>query len=201
MGKVRRQRKKFHLPANQTKPTTFGLEKPIETETASGPEFLIAPQENLFANLNIDVGNLNKSLPDDVRSVKSFKSVKSESEKIISKKGKLKLRRELLMKKFEAIKEEKQLVKKKKAVGGDLNPLRDALPSLESLLKSKGNVPYKQKPQKKRRGIEKAKTIKKNQLQGIQVFQQMFKSKQFQKDPQVAIAQQIKAVLENDKSS
>ncbi|EFA00766.1 ribosome biogenesis protein SLX9 homolog [Tribolium castaneum] len=197
MGKVRRQRKKFHLEASPQAP------KPQETPIA-GPvsELVIKPQENIFEGLRIDFDSLNKNL-DDVRSVKSFKSVKSESGKSLSKKEKLKLRREMLMKKFEVMNQEKLRDKRKKTpVVGDMNPLHDALPSLESLLKSRSSIPFKQNAQpKKKKGIEKNKKIKKNQLQGIKMFQHIMKNKQFVKNPKRVIDQHVKTLLEQEKKS
>lgn len=192
MGKVRKQRKKLHLEA-----------KSQSSGSQAAPEMLIKPQENLFEGIHIDFNSLNKNLSDDVRSVKSFKSVKSESGKSLSKKDKLKLRREMLLKKFEAINQQKLRDKKKKTpVVGDMNPLHDALPSLESLLKNRPKISYKQHEQhlKKKKGIEKSKKIKKNQLQGIKMFQHIIKNKQFQKNPQLAVEQHVKGLLQHEKN-
>jgi hypothetical protein len=203
MGKVRRQRKKFHLEAKT--PVQVSLDQKMRlAEVSATPELLIKPQENMFDGLHIDVGSLNKNLSDDVRSVKSFKSAKSDLGTTITKKDKLKMRREILLKKFEMMNQNKLSEKRKKTpVVGDMNPLRDALPSLDSLLKSTANVSYgKQSAQpKKKKGIEKTKKLKKNQLQGVKLFQHIFKNKQYQKDPQTAIAQHVKAMLDNEKRS
>ncbi|XP_044269503.1 protein FAM207A [Tribolium madens] len=197
MGKVRRSRKKFHLEAKSQPP------KPHETSISGPtPELLIKPQENLFEGVHIDFKSLNMNF-DDVGSVKSFKSVKSESGKSLSKKDKLKLRREMLMKKFEVLNQQKLHDKRKKTpVVGDMNPLHDALPSLESLLKSRASIPYKQSTQpQKKKGIEKSKKIKKNQLQGIKMFQHIMKNKQFKEKPQLVIDQHLKSLLEQEKKS
>ncbi|RZB39361.1 SLX9 domain containing protein [Asbolus verrucosus] len=206
MGKQRRQRKKFHLDAKTARPNVLSSENSV-TEAHIIHHPLMESEGNIFEGLHIDIDSLNKKLAEDTQSVKSFKSVKSELGKSISKKDKLKMRREMFLKKFEIMnqmKQEKKLLSKRKntPVVGDMNPLHDALPSLESLLKTRSNIPYKQNSQpKKLRGIEKASKQKKNQLQGIKMFQQIFRNKQFQKDPHVAISQHVKAVLEHEKSS
>ncbi|KAJ8941182.1 hypothetical protein NQ314_010481 [Rhamnusium bicolor] len=144
MGKLKRQRQKFHVSKN-IQPE--GKTDSFLQDTASLLP-LTSPKENLFAGINVDLINIKKKRLDDVQSVKSYKSLKSEiGRKIISKKEKLKLRREVLLKKVDIVQQMKKELKlrekrKNTSLIGDTNPLHDALPSLESLLKSRSNIKY-----------------------------------------------------------
>lgn len=145
-------------------------------------------------------------MSDDAQSIKSYKSLKSQSAKpILPKKEKIKLRRELLLKKIDSVnqmKKELKLREKRKntALIGDTNPLHDALPSLESLLKNKSNVKYNRKNIKKK-GIEKATQRKKKLVEGVKIFKQTLKNKHFKKNPFEAISNHIKTVVQQERNS
>ncbi|KAJ8919948.1 hypothetical protein NQ315_006477 [Exocentrus adspersus] len=201
-GKLKRQRKKLHIPAK-----TQHL--PINSDTAvsaEAPSLPLSPlKDGLFSGLNIDVDTIRQTLvPDDVQSIKSYKSLKSESGKpILPKKEKIKLRRELLLKKIDTVNQMKKELKlrekrRKTALIGDTNPLHDALPSLESLLQSHSN----RKPEsKKNRGIEKAKQRKRKLVEGVKVFKQALKNKEFKKNPFGIVSNHVKAVVEQERKS
>ncbi|CAH0545692.1 unnamed protein product [Brassicogethes aeneus] len=202
MGKQRRIRQKLHISSQKKKkPATESM----SMETA--PLLPITPpKENIFAGLNIDFTNLKKNLNDDVQSVKSYKSAKSEagSNKILPKKEKLKLRRDVLMKKIDAVNQMKKQLKvrnkrKNVSVIGDTNPLHDALPSLESLLQSRASMKHKEKEQPKKKAVEKSRKRKNNLLTGIKMIKQTLKNKQFSKNPLEAISQHVRAVVDNEK--
>lgn len=203
-GKLKRQRKKLHFPAKSHHHQLLDNQKFALDDTV--PLLPISPpKENLFAGLNIDINNLQKSLvSDDVQSIKSYKSLKSESEKpILSKKEKIKLRREMLLKKIDTVNQMKKEFKlrekrKKTTIIGDTNPLHDALPSLESLLKGKSNIKYNNTKTIKKKGIEKATQRKKKLVEGVKIFKQTLKNKDFKKNPLEAISIHVKAVVDQE---
>ncbi|EDS35497.1 conserved hypothetical protein [Culex quinquefasciatus] len=125
----------------------------------------------------------------------------------LTKKDKKKFRREEVLKKIEltqsAFKSEKEKKKREKtAVTGDMRPLLDALPSLDSLfqLKSAENlktgVPKydkKAKPKTKQQlKVERLKKQKGEFLNRCQKVNQLLKSKKYRKNPKKMIAEHIK---------
>lgn len=200
MGKFKKNRQKLHSSAtgktNQPENNILLLQEksalPISLET-----------NNIFAGLNIDLNTLNKNLKqDDTTSIKSFKSTKSEmsQSKLMTKKDKLKLKRELLLRKIDTVsqlKKEKRLRKKRKnnTIIGDTNPLHDALPSLESLLKSrKCNEAASQHV--KHKAIQKSSKRKKDLLKGISIYKKLLKSNDLIKNPLNIVNENVKHVVE-----
>lgn len=178
MGKQRRKRQKLHLEPTQKKDET-----PMDTTPTIPGLKLLQPLENPFAGIDINFSKLTKRLSDDTRSVKSFKSLKSEKggDKPLPKKEKLKLRKEFLLQKIDTVnqmKKEMERRRKKKTVPimGDTNPLRDALPSLESLLKSRGSYEKGRTEPAKPKGIQKAAKRKKNLVEGVKTFKKLMAS-------------------------
>lgn len=204
MGKQRRQRQKLHLPAkDKTEPVkTDQAEEGMDTLPPQ--PILMQPSKNLFAGIDINFDHLKKDLSEDTRSLKSFKSLKSEAggNKTMLKKDKIQLRRKLLLRKItfgNEVTVKKQVRKKRKSVAiiGDTNPLHDAL---SSLLKEKTSVNVKRENiNKKRRGIENARKRTKQLMQGIQMMKRVLNNKNFQKDPLEMISQQIKAAVDQGK--
>lgn len=194
MGKVRRLRQKYH--ATLKSESTQKQDGPVKENHPHLPVTL--PSDNLFAGINIDIAALKTQLSDDVRSVKSQKSsIKTQP---LPKKDKLKLRREQFMKKIDVLgrmkKEQKAEKKRRKTpIIGDVNPLRDALPSLESLLKNRTNVKYTPEEPKKTRGIAKAKKRKKELVQGVKTFKAVMNNDTFKKNPLESITRHIQAVV------
>lgn len=194
MGKVRRLRQKYH--ATLKNESTQNQDVPAKENHPHLP--ITVPSDNLFAGINIDVAALKTQLSDDTRSVKSQKStVKTRP---LPKKDKLKLRRERFMKKIDVLgrikKEQKAEKKRRKTpIIGDVNPLRDALPSLESLLKNRTNVKYTPEEPKKSRGIAKAKKRKKELVQGVKTFKALINNDTFKKNPLETITRHVQAVV------
>lgn len=187
MGKVRRLRQKYHdTLKSETKQKHDG---PVQENHPHLP--ISQPSDNLFEGINIDIAALKTQLADDVKSQKS--TIKTQP---LPKKDKLKLRREQFMKKIDVLgrlkKEQKAEKKRRKTpIIGDVNPLRDALPSLESLLKNRTNIKYKPEEPKKSRGIAKAKKRKKELVQGVKIFKAVMNKK----NPLESITRHVQAVV------
>ncbi|XP_010565291.1 PREDICTED: protein FAM207A [Haliaeetus leucocephalus] len=95
------------------------------------------PSSNVFSGLEIDPGTLVRKLDLDSRSIISSRTG-LEEKTILSKKEKMKLRKERWLQKIESVKLAKQKQKaeaKRKAtpVVGDMQPLMEALPELSDL--------------------------------------------------------------------
>lgn len=180
----------------------------VDIPIGDSPFKLPQIEGNLFQGIDINVDKLKTALPADLQSVKSFKSMKSEAGKILSKRAKLKLRRETLMQKLSVLtprgaknrnKKKKKKQEEKESAMADLSGLNDAL---LSLLQPKIDVAHnaeRQNVQKKKKGVENASKQKKKRLQGIQLFQNVYKNKQFKSDPRSVIAKHIKAVIAENK--
>uniref|UniRef100_A0A493T8U0 SLX9 ribosome biosis factor n=1 Tax=Anas platyrhynchos platyrhynchos TaxID=8840 RepID=A0A493T8U0_ANAPP len=131
VGKARRQR--LHRPAPR-------LTDPAGPGPGPGPggwsdwDF---SSSDIFSGLNIDPNTLVKKLDLDSRSIISSRTG-LEEKPILSKKEKMKLRKERWLQKIESVKLAKQKQKaeaKRKAtpVVGDMQPLMEALPELSDL--------------------------------------------------------------------
>lgn len=203
MGKTKRQRQKLHLSVTNKEPKSE-----IETNPeVFHPSPLLRVEGDLFKDIDINFDNLTTDLvDDDRRSVKSFKSVKSEltdnNNRIIPKKHKLKLRRELFLKKIDSIqqlKKERQLKLKKKITAHpeNANLLDDVLPSLKSLVhtstvKQDKSIVQPAKP----KGIQKAKKRRKEMVKEINIYKKVLSNEQFKANSMAAIAEHIKAVCQ-----
>lgn len=197
MGKQRRQRQKLHISASHRKRQDANIE--LEMDTAPP---IVTHVEDVFQGVNIDFNSLHTTV-DDTESVKSFKSVKSVCK---VKKDKLKLRRDILLKKIDAVNQMKKEYKarnkrKKTVIMGDTNPLHDALPSLESLLKNTAELKQKQRPPAKSKAIQKAAKRKKSLIKEVELFKKILADKKFKNNPKHAITEHVKAVIENEKLS
>lgn len=193
MGKLKRPRQKLHA-SSKTKPPE--IPKANKNVTTQAP-ILIQPTENLFAGIDINISNLNRKLNDDVISIKSAKSVKSTTNegKPLSKKDKLKQRREVLLQKIDLVNQLKKELKRRKkrknnTIIGDTNPLHDALPSLESL-KKKNYVKVVAKP----KAIQKSSKRKKKSLQNIAVYKKLLKNMQ---NPLKFMKDRIQEIVNNN---
>ncbi|XP_066148184.1 ribosome biogenesis protein SLX9 homolog [Euwallacea fornicatus] len=190
MGKVRRLRRKYHAAS---KTEVQPPQPPLEKHTPSLRPLSI-PSDDLFASVNINFEDLKTRLSDDTEDVKSQKSVSSKVSRL-PKKDKLKMRREMFLKKMDAIKQAKQELKqrKKAPVIGDTKALRDALPSLENLFKERPNVKYSI-VEPKNKGIQKSKVRRKELVQGVKTFKAILRNKAFKKDPMKALFEHIQAM-------
>ncbi|XP_065074156.1 ribosome biogenesis protein SLX9 homolog [Ochlerotatus camptorhynchus] len=125
----------------------------------------------------------------------------------LNKKDKVKFRKEEVLKRIEltqkAFKEDKQKKKREKtAVTGDMKPLLDALPSLDSLFKLKSadaiktGVPkYDKKAAPKTKQQLNVERLKKKRVEFLarcQKINQVLKSKKFKKNPKKMIAEHIR---------
>ncbi|XP_063173857.1 ribosome biogenesis protein SLX9 homolog [Candoia aspera] len=159
VGKIVRQRR-LHQPAPKpTEPQQSGGEKVLSAaaltcsaDTEKGKSVLTS---NIFSGVNIDPKILVKKLDTDSRNPVSV--VKDGDEKVLmSKKEKMKLRKERWLQKIEGIKIAKQQQKaeaKRKAIPvvGDMHPLMDALPELSDLVTVRKFCKQRNKMQKKKK--------------------------------------------------
>lgn len=229
MGKVKNLRQKFHI--SKKPDTQESKQKPVPQYTP----LPVAPiSSNVFAGLNISFDSLNKlkhdTIPEDIEPVPNIIKLSSK-EKPVNKKDKIRQRRENLLKKIDAVQQAKNEVKlklkrQKTPIIGDLHPLKDALPSLDSLLKLKPNpeaiktgilkidqqVKRKQnlpnvgttKLSKKARKEMKKQNLKKlakEYKQRYNNFQKVLIDESFVKNPREAIAMHIKLTLADQSKS
>lgn len=136
MGKVRGLRARVHLaavrPAGESAvPAPPGLEGTPARASAGRPGQAWTPlDEHVFAGTRIEPDALVQTLRPE-----AAREADAEPKGVLTKKEKLKLRRERWLQKIEAIKMaelRRQAERRRKAtpVVGDLQPLRDALPQL-----------------------------------------------------------------------
>lgn len=202
MGKVKRLRQKFH---RATKKGNTENKETTHFNSEYIPDVpLNCPKNDLFTEINMNVVKLKNNLSDDVQSVKTYKSLKSESNIVLPKKQKIKMRRDVLLQKIDVVNQMKKVLrtrKKRKNVSiiGDTNPLHDALPSLESLLKSRPNIRENVSITKKRKAIQKSKLRKKETIQGVQIFKNVLNNKNFLQNPKDAITQHVQAFVNQER--
>ncbi|CAH1236342.1 unnamed protein product [Diabrotica balteata] len=164
-------------------------------------------QESISYNFDFSIKQGKSAVSDDVKSVLSYKSIKSHNpiNKIIKKKEKVNLKRKLLMKKIDLgneLKKEQKIREKRKnlALIGDTNSLRDALPSLDSLLKKNTDFDCKAgKEPKKKKGIEKATKRKKKLTSNMEFYKRAVKDTTFKKNPFAVISQHVQAVVQQER--
>ncbi|XP_017772875.1 PREDICTED: uncharacterized protein LOC108559983 [Nicrophorus vespilloides] len=202
MGKQRRQRQQYHIQAVNSKKSEKVIENTAQDNSVANTTSMnISLESNPFANMSIDTGSIKKTLheykDDDVRSVKSFKSVKSEigGGSGIKKKDKIKMRRVLLMKKLEKLKKVKAVKKGRHELMGDTKSLLDALDFVTVKDCVKGEEVLT-----KTRPIQKADKRKKDFAKGVTIYQKIMKNSQFLKNPMDAIKDHVAAVVEAEKN-
>ncbi|XP_033729102.1 protein FAM207A-like isoform X2 [Pecten maximus] len=138
MGKMKKNRQKFHAAAKKKDDNKVEIVDMLDMETDMKPPAPTFEDDNIFKGLKINKETLKQELPDfDTRSTITSKSLKGLNMK---KKDKKKLRHELWMKKLSSIDKAKTEAKAKKKrqqtpVVGDIRILGDALPTLDLLLK------------------------------------------------------------------
>lgn len=186
MGKTRRERQKFH-----TSPSSKKME--VEPVIPENMGFQISPIDNIFSGVNINLNSLNKMSNDDTRSVRSLKS--QLGDKVVTKREKMQMRKEILMKKIDTVQQMKKEValrkkRSKTAIMGDTNSLRDALPSLDYLLKKKAP-----EPPRKVKGIEKASRRKKNLVNDVKTLKMLMENKKVKTNPLQAMTDHVNAIV------
>lgn len=223
MGKVKHVRQKFHITKKSDSKDDKSKDVPQYTPLPVAPI-----SSNVFAGLNISFDSLNKlkhdPIPEDVNEPAPNLIKLNNKEKPANKKDKIRQRRENLLKKIDAVQQAKKesklkLKRQKTPIIGDLHPLKDALPSLESLLKLKPNpgamktgiakidaqVKQKQnlanagnklsKKQRKEMKKQNLKKLAKEYKQRYNNLQKVFADETFKKNPRDAIATHIKLTL------
>nr|XP_020664879.1 protein FAM207A isoform X1 [Pogona vitticeps] len=135
VGKVRNRSRLHHAAPKPQQSRDEGFAAVALTGRAATEKVLFT--SNIFAGMKIDPKSLVKNLDANSRSVAV---TKDENEKeLLSKKEKMKLRKERWLQKIESIKFAKQQQKaeekrKSTPVTGDMQPLMDALPVLSDLV-------------------------------------------------------------------
>lgn len=234
MGKIKTARQKFHFSKQSDDPVT------VKNVVPDYKPLPVAPiNSNIFAGLDISIDKINKlvskPIPEDNDDNDPAPDlVKIVKEKPANKKDKIRQRREQLLKKLDTLEhakrktKEKTIKRRKTAIVGDLNSLKDALPSLDSLLKLKPNpqniktgitkidskltpnaaLPQLQitsmgisklsRKQKKELKNQKLKKLAKEYNQRFNSFQKVLDNENFKKNPRDVIATHIKMKLEKE---
>lgn len=203
MGKQRRARQKFHAVAAKLNSTPSTQQRTKDTAPLLP---LGSPvTENIFSGVEIDFNKLKKNLSDETQSVRSCKSQKSENGTVKTqpKKDKLKARREMLLKKIDTVNQMRKQLKirnkrKNTPLIGDTNPLHDALPSLESLIKQKNEKKSSFPKTIKKKCIEKSARRKKQLVEGVKTFKQTLKNAKFKGNPLKSVTDHIKHIVQSE---
>lgn len=201
MGKTKRQRQKLHLSAVK-KPEVNN--EPAVDSKISHPSPLLRIEGDIFKDIDFSIDTLATRIDDDCRSVKSFKSVKSvftdDNNKIMPKKDKLKLRREIFLKKMDSLYQlkkgngKKKLKKQPVVLSEGAQLLKDSLPSLQSLLHTADSKKVKPTKQK---GIQKAKKRKNEMIKEIKLYKKALSDERFKTNSLAAIAEHIKTMCQD----
>ncbi|XP_064289835.1 ribosome biogenesis protein SLX9 homolog isoform X2 [Passer domesticus] len=154
----------------------------------------------VFSGLKIDPDTLVKKLDLDSRSIVSSRTG-LEEKTILSKKEKMKLRKERWLQKIESVKMAKQKLKaeaKRKAtpVVGDMQPLMEALPELSCLTAgARGRKPLKSQIKAKAEPADFClmKQAQKHQVLEEEVarFQEVISDPQYRANPLLAISKHL----------
>lgn len=204
MAKIKSRRHKYHLAAKKragNEDTDTPMEDTIQQnlqKEATFPEISFNP----FAGMKIDASKLRSSLPPvEEWDRKTVVSIAKESSKGMNKRDKVKLRRQLLLKKLEATRQlELDLKDRKKrqstVITKDLKPLLDSLPSVDLNFHEAAEETKKQqklagKATKKDRNGMKAKQKQKAMLKDISVFKQVLEDKHFKENPTETILNHV----------
>ncbi|XP_033102060.1 protein FAM207A-like [Anneissia japonica] len=214
MGKIKRKRSKFHLPASgpgkgnedgdkQTEPTYSQMDV---TSTGLGPIF---PTKGLFNFKNFDLANVNTHLNVDNDDTRSFISKKSIGiGQHLRKKDKMKIRHEKWLEKIQNVKtaKKKKADAKKRAstaIVGDLQPLTDALPELSEILQlttiKKSNAEKHAARLKTKTSTWKSGDRQKLVMNELANFKQVLNHTAFKSNALAAINQHLKNTIQNEK--
>ncbi|XP_013787995.1 protein FAM207A-like [Limulus polyphemus] len=202
MGKIRRSRQKYHLPAvrSNTLKINDGKEE-ISIKEPYSQKLEKCTKESadssIFENLEIDLSQIKQLHDCDKRSIISNNGVGPQ----LSKKEKRKLRHDGFLQKIEAIKaaKKKEIETKKRKetpLVGDMKPLEEALPNLELLIKD--NRKTRSQKLDKPQGKKTLKAQQKAMLQDIETFQYVLKHPAFQEDPIGTVTAHICKKLEQE---
>ncbi|KAG8230035.1 hypothetical protein J437_LFUL015254 [Ladona fulva] len=188
MGRLRRERKKFHLKAVAPKTENEPGGVIVSKSEIYPPLPLPSIPDSIFSGINISLDNLEIPAEDsDKRSVCKSAGYE-ECGNRISKKSKMKLRRENFLKKLELfyqdIKEKRRKLtekKQNKVITWDMKPLVSALPTSEELDEIREK---KIKPKmRKKRSTQKAQVRQKDWLANIEVFKSTLQNSTVKSNP------------------
>ncbi|XP_060087474.1 ribosome biogenesis protein SLX9 homolog [Heteronotia binoei] len=210
VGKVVK-RSRLHLAAPKLPQPARGLGQAAAEEgvrTWPGPPQKVRTflPSNIFAGVKIDPKTLVKELEADSQSIVSV--IKGEEKKVpLSKKDKMKLRKERWLQKIEDIKLAKKLQKaeaKRKAtpVVGDMNPLMEALPELSDLVTiSRFSKQPKSQAKKTAANFTQMKSAQKRRVleEDIAQFRKTLSDPSFQADPLALIADHLSKRLKRER--
>ncbi|XP_039336537.1 ribosome biogenesis protein SLX9 homolog isoform X3 [Saimiri boliviensis] len=209
MGKVRGLRARVHQAAVRPKGEAGPGPAPPASEAApppasAGRKDWAFVDTNIFARTKIDPSALVQRLELDVRSVTSVRrgetSVRggAAAKTILSKKEKMKLRRERWLQKIEAIKlaEQKHREEQRRratVVVGDLRPLRDALPELLGLEAGSRRQAHRESSKPRPSELSRMSAAQRQQLleEERTRFQELLASPAYRASPLVAIGQTL----------
>ncbi|CAG9761197.1 unnamed protein product [Ceutorhynchus assimilis] len=138
--------------------------------------------------------------------IKTETKLNAKSSVIMAKKEKIKMRRQKLLNKIDKVQQMKKALKLKEkrkstAIMGDTNPLHDALPSLEALLKTRPSANKRSADIAKKKGIEKQRKRKREIIQGIQIYKLVLGNKKFLQDPWEAITHHVQAMVDHERQN
>lgn len=199
MGKVKRNRQKFHAAAKKKEDNKAEVVDMLDMDTdaklTSTPAW---DSENMFKGTKINKETLKQELPDfDARSTITSKSLKGLNMK---KKDKKKLRHELWMKKLSSIDKAKKDAKAKKKrqqtpVVGDIGLLGEALPTLDLLLKGSTGSKPSDKKETSTKSIPKEKQRRKQMMNDISIFKQVLAHPSYVENPTDTIKEHLQNKL------
>lgn len=194
MGKVKRARQKAHISA---KIQSANTNKKTEDMPHVALEQCVPVKEtveaNMFSGVDLTKYKLTGKLPEfDTCSTITSKSFKGLNMK---KKDKRKLKHDLWMEKLNAVELAKKKAKEKlklqqTPIIGDIRALGDALPTLDLILK-KSTGPADNREVKKAKGIQTEKKRKKQMMENISIFQQVYGHPAFKDKPTDTISEHL----------
>ncbi|XP_072034356.1 ribosome biogenesis protein SLX9 homolog [Amphiura filiformis] len=209
MGKIRRQRQKFHLLAKRKQNTNNESSK--NEGTLPVPYNVIFPTEALFSsedtsNLNFLGQKLPEAQEDDRMTYISKKSVHEEGQ--LKKKDRKKIRHERWLQKIETIKQAKKTKqaaqqRSQVAIVGDLHPLSQALPELSQVLRlgdSKKQQPQIRSQKKKKKQTMKTNDRKKLLIQEQANFKQVMSHSKFKVNPLATINEHLRNKMQKEQA-
>ncbi|XP_070588449.1 ribosome biogenesis protein SLX9 homolog [Erythrolamprus reginae] len=206
-GKIVRRRR-LHQPA--PKPPQSGRKEvfsaAVPTFSANTGKSEGVLTSDIFSGVKIDLKILVKKLDTDSRNPVSV--IKDEDEKVMSKKEKMKMRKERWLQKIESIKLAKQQHKaeaKRRAtpVVGDMHPLMDALPELSELVKVSKFCRQRNKMQKKKKVLTNFNQMKSAQKRKIleeemAQFHKTISNPLFKANPLLMVSQHLSKRLKQE---
>ncbi|XP_006266047.2 ribosome biogenesis protein SLX9 homolog [Alligator mississippiensis] len=208
VGKVRRRR------LHQAAPRPKGPE-PMGQDAVSGAGGWSAPPgkdwafltSDIFAGMKIDPNTLVKKLDLDSRSVVSTKT-DVEEKTLLSKKEKMKLRKERWLQKIASVKLAKQKQKaeaKRKAtpVVGDMQPLMEALPELSELTKGRKQPKAHTKAKAEPTNFSQMKPVQKHRLleEEMARFHEVITNPLYKANPLLAISEHLSKRMKQEEES